>query len=180
MKALTLHPEHAEAFRLGLRTVESRTQRTHHRGLVLLHAGARDECSAAAQRSPVSRRAMDAIPHGDPLTRRAIVAVAEIVDCVPSDPYQWTSSTGGPHTGHVRGGGLPTELWWSDGERRITYRWDEEAKLADFVNNRWAWLLANVRPLPEPVPCRGAQGLWNAPGTVAAAVLAQLSEVVRA
>jgi hypothetical protein len=25
----------------------------------------------------------------------------------------------------------------------------------------WCWLLSNVRELCEPVPCRGAQGLWD-------------------
>lgn len=29
------------------------------------------------------------------------------------------------------------------------------------------WRLARVRPLAEPVPCRGAQGLWTVPADVA-------------
>lgn len=33
-----------------------------------------------------------------------------------------------------------------------------------------AWVLDRVRPLAEPVPCRGAQGLWTVPDEVAAAV----------
>jgi len=39
----------------------------------------------------------------------------------------------------------------------------------------WHWELANVRPLAEPVPCRGALGLWNLPADVESAVLAQLA-----
>ena len=27
----------------------------------------------------------------------------------------------------------------------------------------WHWLLADAVPLPEPVPCKGAQGLWSVP-----------------
>ena len=36
------------------------------------------------------------------------------------------------------------------------------------------WHLADVRPLAEPVPCRGALGLWRLPGDVEKAVLAQM------
>lgn len=32
------------------------------------------------------------------------------------------------------------------------------------------WVIDTVRPLAEPVPCRGAQGLWTVPDEVAAAV----------
>lgn len=36
------------------------------------------------------------------------------------------------------------------------------------------WLLANVRPLGEPVACRGWQNVWEVPPEVEAAVRAQL------
>lgn len=35
------------------------------------------------------------------------------------------------------------------------------------------WVLADVRTLATPIPCRGAQGLWTLPADVEAAVLAQ-------
>ena len=40
----------------------------------------------------------------------------------------------------------------------------------------WHWQLADVRPLPEPVPCKGDLGLWRLPEDVEKAVRAQLSE----
>lgn len=48
------------------------------------------------------------------------------------------------------------------------------------IDNPWAhgpvcWLLKHARPLSEPVPCRGAQGLWNLPPDVEARVLAQIA-----
>lgn len=36
------------------------------------------------------------------------------------------------------------------------------------------WVLTNVKRLPRPVPCRGAQGLWNLPTDVYGDVRAQL------
>lgn len=38
----------------------------------------------------------------------------------------------------------------------------------------WHWQLSNVRPLADPVPCRGALGLWTVPDEVESAVRAQL------
>lgn len=40
----------------------------------------------------------------------------------------------------------------------------------------WHWELTNIRPLAEPVPCRGALGLWNLPAKVESAMMAQLAE----
>lgn len=33
--------------------------------------------------------------------------------------------------------------------------------LGDFTPGRFAWLLADVQPLPVPVPARGSLGLWE-------------------
>ena len=49
------------------------------------------------------------------------------------------------------------------------------------VNSLWAepgqfhWRLANVRPLAEPMPCKGRLGLWDLPDDVEAAVVAHLA-----
>lgn len=34
----------------------------------------------------------------------------------------------------------------------------------------WCWHLADVRVLPTPIPCRGAQGLWTLPPDVLAVI----------
>lgn len=39
----------------------------------------------------------------------------------------------------------------------------------------FGWVLKGVVALAEPVPCRGAQGLWTLPPEVAARVLAQVA-----
>ena len=40
----------------------------------------------------------------------------------------------------------------------------------------WHWQLTDVRPLSEPVPCKGMLGLWRLPEDAEKAVRAQLSE----
>jgi len=32
------------------------------------------------------------------------------------------------------------------------------------------WVLANPKPLSEPIPCKGALGLWNVPADIAARI----------
>jgi ASCH domain len=44
------------------------------------------------------------------------------------------------------------------------------------ARDQYHWLLADVRPLPEPVPCRGMLGLWRLPENVEKAVRARLEE----
>jgi len=44
------------------------------------------------------------------------------------------------------------------------------------VIGQYHWQLANVRPLAEPVPCKGALKLWCLPGDVEKLVRAQLGE----
>jgi hypothetical protein len=38
-----------------------------------------------------------------------------------------------------------------------------ERELGDYSPGRYAWLLADPEPFPEPVPCRGSLGLWDYP-----------------
>ncbi len=41
-----------------------------------------------------------------------------------------------------------------------------ERALGDFSAGRFGWVLDNVRPLREPLPYQGAQGLWEIPTAV--------------
>ncbi len=40
---------------------------------------------------------------------------------------------------------------------------EPERSYGDYTPGRWAWHLDDIRALPEPIPCRGAQGLWPVP-----------------
>lgn len=46
---------------------------------------------------------------------------------------------------------------------------DWERAVGDWSPRRWAWSL-DVERLAEPIPCRGALGLWLVPGNIAARV----------
>lgn len=44
---------------------------------------------------------------------------------------------------------------------------EQERAFGDYAPGRWAWRLSRIRALPEPIPCRGALGLWTVPDDVA-------------
>lgn len=50
--------------------------------------------------------------------------------------------------------------WWGDkpSEERVV---TDQRPYGDFTPGRWAWLLADVKPVDPPVPARGSQGLWE-------------------
>jgi hypothetical protein len=162
LKALTLYPEHAECFRLGLRTIETRSRHLAYRGLLAIHAGRRDPDSVAAQRDPITRAAFAAIPHGDPITRGAIVAVGPVVACAPI-----IGQGDEVYVPCIVRNGLTLQWFPEDGPARDLRR---ELPLGDFTPGRYGLLIDPVIPLAEPVPCRGAQGLWTVPADVVAAV----------
>lgn len=79
----------------------------------------------------------------------AVIAVAELVGCHLS-----------PDFGGTCGATRPLCSPWAE---RDAYHWQ----------------LADVQPLPDPVPCRGMLGLWRLPDEVEKAVRAQLDEEAR-
>ena len=47
-----------------------------------------------------------------------------------------------------------------------------ELELGDYTPGRWAWVLDDVSPLPSPIACAGALGLWRVEPDLAALILA--------
>ena len=109
----------------------------------------------------------------------AVVAVAELVDCVPIHEQGCHCEVSGLHV--LRGvGGLGREvigLFQPDG-RGVCYvngnqhehPWaesqgfrdmTEDLPFGDYPCDRYAWLLDAIRPIDPPIPAKGRQGLWT-------------------
>lgn len=179
IRALTVYPEHAELFRLGIRTIETRGYSTDYRGPVFIHASKRDPDSAAARRDPIGSRALAAIPHGDPLPIGAVTSVAQLVEVAPiGGPYSF-------RTGIVQGdeGDFPDNRVivrhppmgdWSPESLCIDRPHEDitdQLPFGDFTPGRYGWVLADVWPLPRPVPAKGKLGPWVVSEELAEAVL---------
>lgn len=149
MKALTVQQPWAWAIVHGGKDVENRTQAWSHRGTFAVHAGAR--LSDRGADSPLVQRAMGDAMRADQLPIDLVFgAVIGVVDLV------------GAHTAHE---GCCDSEW---GEQAYDEHGGRTRR--DIVHLE----LEQPRALVEPVPCRGALGLWTLPQEVLDQVLEQL------
>lgn len=188
MRAITVRQPWASLIACGAKTIETRGRRCNHRGLVLIHAGAR--LYTAADKHADRRLWFAAHDHLDfernngvyLLPYGAVVATAQLVDCVPIETPEseiargplmlWTSGAGDLKLArHVERGPLDADEhpWVTEADL------DEQLPYGDFAPGRWGLLLDDIRPLAQPVPARGQQAVpWRVPEDVAAAVLEQV------
>lgn len=139
MKALSLWQPWATLLCAGIKIYETRSWQTRYRGPIALHAA----------RLPVERALRETPPEKVLAMRRAlapvsfsqlptgcILGVAELAGCLPVDEAFAAALPG------------------------------DERYFGDFSPGRFAWVLQNVQMLPQPIPARGWQGLWNYAGAL--------------
>jgi activating signal cointegrator 1 len=162
LKALTLTAPWGTLISLGAKTIETRSWSTSYRGPLAIHQGSnlkpvggkrglwelvwhppfRDVLAEHA-----GSRHMDDILAG--LPRGVIVAVCDLVGCYP------TARTDGGDEAYVIKAGSQHKY------RELVPVWGNERTFGDYSLGRFAWVLVNVRALPEPIPMRGQLGLWE-------------------
>lgn len=130
MRALTIVQPWATLIAIGEKRIETRSWGTSYRGPVLIHAGASKKYVHLGWRVNVEPLVSAVYTHPMDLPLGVIVAIADIVDCVEITIHN-------------------IEML-SPNERRFGH----------YAPGRYAWHLANVRPLDKPVPAKGQRGLW--------------------
>ena len=144
-RALTVRQPWADAIVHGPKNIENRTQQTHRRGLVLIHAAKQlDQVGTRGYPAVHLRRWIESGQVSRDWALGAIVGVARIVDCHPA------------------------KAWWRGG---CCTPWGECGPDSESV---WHWVLDERSALPEPVPARGALGFWRPAADTLAAVLKQI------
>ena len=88
----------------------------------------------------------------------AVVATCELVDVVPM--VGWDNVNHG-HNKYLRIGMTEGDLIISNNASGRFMDVTAQKPYGDFAPGRFAWLLNKIKPLPEPIPTRGRQGLWN-------------------
>lgn len=146
MKALTIRQPFACAIALEFKLCETRPGRTHYRGPLAIHAAMFTpvEYMRYIRTAPIKQQ--DAIvaagyhvggkPSLIKMPSAAVVAIAEVVDCVAVEDLEALY----PYTFRASG--------W-------------ERHWGDYTAGRFGWMLSNVRRLAKPIEAKGAQGLWN-------------------
>lgn len=142
MRCITIRQPWATLIAIGAKRLETRSWRTNYRGELGIHAGKhmdRKACETEPIRSLL-------LAHGYSSTEQlpvgAIVAVCRLNDCLSV-----LSNNG-------------ETAWLGGGERRLEAV-GQEYRFGDFAPGRYAWELTELRPLLEPIPALGKQGLWN-------------------
>lgn len=179
LKALTLHQPYATFVVAGSKRIETRSWRTAYRGWLAVHAGATIPSYLGLGRRgrreigdyEVEKDQSGLLLRGDSLSwpyrlpLGAVVAVVELVDCVPIvdevredvPAYAWpVPAEPDEHDGrlwvrHTKGTSVPFRE--DDFGNQLPY--------GDFSPGRYAWMLGRVIRLTRPMPCAGHQGLWD-------------------
>lgn len=182
MKALTLHQPWASLIERGVKTIETRPWGTRYRGTVLIHAGKSKQCRrngglrvGAYEVRPFGTTGMALEGPGLPPFRSvprlegftlpigAVVAVAELVDCVPivddceadmGAAEHFCSPTSGVLL-HHRPETAPFAYSGTEADE------SDQFPYGDFTPGRYAFLLNDIRPIDPPVPASGRERLWT-------------------
>jgi hypothetical protein len=148
MKALTLTQPYATLVAIGAKRIETRSWSTRYRGPLAIHAGkglgpvGGERGLVALCQNGVFAQALK----GRTLPRGVIVANCTLVDVVPVEDVLCRVQI------RPRDYDTGYYLWSVD---------DSERAFGDYTPGRYAWLLADVRPVDPPIPATGRQGLWE-------------------
>lgn len=172
MKAITLTQPYATLVSLGMKKIETRSWSTNYRGPLAIHAakglgpvGGKRGLKALCATEPFSavltpsleqwwnsRHSLADMAVRPFMPYGAIVAVCDLIGCEGTDPAAW------PDSGRFLFGNR------SNPDYQFILDWpikEPERSFGDYSPGRYMWFLTNIRTLPEPIPCKGALGLWE-------------------
>lgn len=170
VKAITLTPPWGTLIAIGAKRIETRSWPTSYRGPIAIHQakglnGLREPGEQWMPKWALDERLVQVCesepfatvlrPHlsgytpedrAADLPRGTIVAVARLVDCLPTQDvkFEWDAL--------------------SLGGQQVLER--QERAFGNFAPGRFAWLFERVLNLYDGIPCSGGRGLWDVPEDV--------------
>ena len=156
MKALSLWQPWASAIAVGSKRIETRSWATKYRGPLLVHAAKRKVIGELLYYHACWNWIGAMTPLGwtwgkdgdddiHQLPFGALVARCELVDCRPTETFT-QAELDTPR--------LPARA------QAEQHQWTER-QMGNFDLGRFGWVLDNIERLPEPIPMKGAQGLFE-------------------
>lgn len=142
IRLLTLWQNWASLIALNLKRFETRSWPTKYRGSLAIHAARRPVCLVKIPRSLLTQQQFDLLRSLESVPLGGIVAVVRLVSC----REMWDSEVYGPLMSPSRRG------------IDIATVSPLEKAVGDWQEGRFAWELADIRPI-LPVWCKGGQGL---------------------
>jgi hypothetical protein len=132
MYVLSLLQPWASLVVLGVKTIETRSWATRHRGKILIHASQGKAGSIFAEELPFKKY----IPDFNKLQFGAIIGMVTIDKILRTEDFLLSDSQ----------------------MDSLTF---EEKAFGDYSSGRYGWLLSDPVEFKEPIPARGMPGLWN-------------------
>lgn len=163
MKCISVWQPWASLLVHGAKRCETRSWPTSHTGPLLVHAAKKwDVGLAEFAVLPPARAALEAVGvrfaateaaarAGWNLPFGAIVGVVQLSDCIRSEEVHFTADPADYCRIGMHGG------WQFPASEQL---------FGDFGPGRFAWYCTKFMAFAEPVPYRGAQGLFDVPGDV--------------
>lgn len=149
MKTLTLTQPWATLVAIGAKRIDTRSWNTSYRGPLAIHAArsVRKRDIVGFWRHEPFKSAL--YPGGNYLYPEfqcgSVIATCRLIACVPTRELQTNRRLLVDDDAHC-----------DDFEMTET-----ERAFGDYSPGRWAWLLADIKRLPEPDPARGSRRLWE-------------------
>jgi len=131
-KTLSLLQPWASLVVMGMKTIETRSWQTAHRGPLLIHASLGRKGKILTTEPPFSKY----IPDFDALPFGAIIGEVQLDDILPVEM-----------------------LFYSDA--KLAALTLEEKAFGDYTKGRYAWLLSEPVMFDEPIPVKGGLGIWK-------------------
>ena len=170
MKTLSFIQPWATLVAIGAKRIETRSFSLGYHGPIAIHASkgfprwAIELCFAEPFRSALSAAG---IKQPADLPRGAVLATANLVDVVPIRGVHDTSyrplwcAVVDPDYRQCEFPAYSVVARLSVGNGLPQSFGQDESSFGDYTPGRWAWILDDAKPLPEPIPAKGAPGLWE-------------------
>jgi hypothetical protein len=146
MKTITLTQPWATLVAIGAKQIETRSWSTSYRGPLAIHAG--------AGLGPIGgKRGLRELCHTQPFMRVLAAAGIAVTDLV-----------GGASDGVFPMGAVLAIVELYDilpTAALVRSIGAQERAFGDYNAGCYGWMVRNLTPLPTPVPCKGALGLWD-------------------
>lgn len=133
MKALSLWQPWATLIAIGVKQYETRSWATPYRGPLLIHAARRFQ-----------------------LEERQTCLISPFRECLQKAGYKSTYDL--PLGAYIAVAYLIEIVPTRAIRNNLS---GQESAFGNYADGRYAWKLERVQALPEPIPARGYQGLWN-------------------
>ena len=161
IKAITIWQPWGSAIAIEAKGYETRGWATSYRGPIAIHAAKRPYMNIIKTLPADTRRILQQLLNyeGEALPTGAVICTAELVnvwhivynpgtdvDVAKNIPIGAESMSKDKHAPDFHDYIVPTA---------------QEFALGDWTPGRYAWELRNIKLLPEPIPAKGQQGLWN-------------------